>query len=363
MKLLLSVLVCFYGVASESKGKVYTSEGQKFKFETLVKRQDVVWGFDFLKNGRIIFTERGGQIGIYHPRSKAVSVVTGAPQVFHEGQGGLLDIRVHPKTQKIYLTYSDPVGEGKATTSLAVATLVGNALKDFKKIFTAHEPTSNEIHFGSRIEFDGKGHLFVTIGERNQRERAQDLTYHQGKILRLNEDGSVPKDNPFSGKKDAKPEIWSYGHRSPQGLALHPLTQELWMAEMGPKGGDEINLVKPGANYGWPVATFGKEYSGFNIGPSSKPGTEQPIVHWVPSISPSGLAIYSGSPFAKWKGNLFLANLSDTSLMRVVLKGHQVVKQEKILKNLDLRFRNVRTGPEGALYVSTDEGHIARLVP
>lgn len=335
---------------------------QDFRFETLAKRDEVVWGFDFLRDGRIIFTERAGGVNIFDPKTKAVTALKGAPKVWAKGQGGMLDVRVQPTSQRIYMSYSEEAGDG-ATTAFVSAKLSGNELTDFKKHLSANQPNSNEIHFGSRIEFDGKGHVFVTIGDRNKRDNAQSLAHHQGKILRFKEDGTVPKDNPFVGRAGARPEIWTYGHRSPQGLARHPKTGELWMSEMGPRGGDEVNIVKPGKNYGWPVATHGREYWGPSIGEKTKPGIEPPVVYWVPSISPSGMAFYTGNAFPEWKGNAFLGCLSGTQLRRLVLDGNKVVRQEALLEDKGLRFRNVRTGPDGFLYVSTDDGQIARLVP
>lgn len=334
----------------------------KFSLEKLLQQDDVIWGFDFLADGRIIFSERKGALKVFDLKNKSVSQIKGVPKVWSEGQGGLLDIRVHAKSQKVFMTYSEPVGDG-ATTALARATLSGNELKDFKKIFSAHESNNNEIHFGSRIEFDDKGHVFITVGDRNERSHVQDLAYHTGKIIRLNEDGSVPKDNPFVNTNNAKPEIWSLGHRSPQGLVRDPVTGDLWEAEMGPRGGDEINLIKAGANYGWPVITYGTEYSGLPIGPNSKVGMEQPIAYWVPSISPSGMTIYNGNAFPEWKGNIFLGNLSGQHLRRLTLKDKKVVEQEELLKDESFRIRNVRPGPDGYLYLSTDSGIIARLIP
>lgn len=353
----------FMVVVSGAQSKVYESEGQRFQMETLTQQKDVIWGFDFLSDGRIIFTERSGALKIFDPKTTAVSVIKGSPKVWAHGQGGLLDVRVHPKTgDKIYLTYSEPVGKG-ATTALASAKLAGTDLQDFKKLFSAHESNSNDIHFGSRIEFDGNNHVFITVGDRNERPQVQNLSYHIGKTIRLHEDGSVPSDNPFVNQKDAKPEIWSLGHRSPQGLVRHPVTGDLWLAEMGPRGGDELNLIKRGANYGWPVITYGREYHGPKIGEgTAKEGMEQPVAYWVPSISPSGMTIYNGDVFPRWKGNAFLGNLSSTHLRRLVLDGQKVTKQEELLKDLHWRIRNVRPGPEGFFYLSTDDGKIARLV-
>lgn len=350
--------------SEKPKAQVHESAGQKFRLENLTQQSDVIWGFDFLPDGRIVFTERAGSLKILNPKDNSVTSIKGAPKVWANGQGGLLDVRVHPtKGSTLYLTYSEPL-KGGATTALAMATLSGNELRDLKTLFSAHEPNSNRIHFGSRIEFDGKGHIFVSIGDRNDRPKVQDLSFHIGKVIRLKEDGTVPSDNPFVKQKGAKPEIWSLGHRSPQGLARHPETGDLWLSEMGPRGGDEINLIKRGANYGWPIVTYGREYYGPKIGKgTSQPGMEDPVAHWVPSISPSGTAFYNGDRFPAWKGNLFLGNLSGTHLRRLVLSGQKVKDQEVLLEDLGMRIRNVRAGPDGYLYLSTDDGKIARLVP
>ena len=363
LKFLVLIILCS---SFSVMGKTYLSEGQKFEFQELTRRGDSIWGIDFLPGKRILFTERAGKMLILDETSKKVSEVSGLPKVYSVGQGGLLDVRVHPNFEKnnlIFFTYSDPI-EDKATTSLASAELKNGKLENLKKLFSAYKPNDNDIHFGSRIEFDGKGHIFITVGDRDERQRAQDLGYHQGKVLRLNEDGSVPKDNPYSNVAGARPEIYSYGHRSPQGLVRHPETGVLFEAEMGPRGGDEINIIEASKNYGWPVITFGKEYWGPSIGEgTAKPGMEQPIAHWVPSISPSGISFYSGNIFPKWKGNLFLANLSGQHLRRLVLDGNKVLKQEELLKDLDYRFRMVRERNDGHLYITTDDGRIGRLVP
>ncbi len=359
-----SIILLFLSFSVLAATKTYTSENQKFVYEKVVELPDVVWGFDFLPDGRILFTLREGKMGLYDKATKKVTYLENLPKVYVAGQAGLLDVRVHPdfaKNSMIYFTYSEAVKD-KSTTAIGRAKLNGARLDDVEKIFSAHEPNSEDIHYGSRIVFH-ENHLFVSIGERNKRENAQDLAYHQGKILRLKEDGTSPTDNPFIKTKWAKPEIWSYGHRNPQGLAKNETTGVLYEAEFGPRGGDEVNLIKPGLNYGWPIVTYGKEYWGPSIGTTAKSGIEQPLVYWVPSISPSALAIYSGDKFPKWKDNLFLATLSGAHIRRVVLSGDKVVGQEELIKDLDYRIRNVRTGPEGFLYFSTDEGQIALLKP
>lgn len=358
--------LAFFGFRPAHSTNAYESAGQRFTVDVLTERQDVVWGFDFLPDGRIVFTELGGRLGILDPKTGQVQAVSGAPEVVRQGQGGLLDVRVHPEfasNRELYLTYSEALGDGKMTTALGRGRLDGTALKDYRKLFSAFEPSGERIHFGSRVEFDGAGHLFMSMGERNDRDKAQNLSYHNGKILRFNLDGSVPADNPFAKTPNAKPEIWSYGHRNPQGLARHPTTGELWSAEYGPRGGDEINLIRPAANYGWPVITYGREYYGPKIGEGTeKPGMEQPVVYWVPSISPSGIAFYTGDRFPQWRGDLFVAALGSQHLRRLSFTDKEI-SQEPLLRELGWRFRTVRPGPDGLLYFSTDEGRIGRLLP
>ncbi len=330
------------------------------KVELILQRDDVIWGFDFFKNGRIVFSERGGKLAVYDPVKKATTVLAGTPLVFAKGQGGMLDVRVHPKTEEIYFSYSEPV-KGGATTALGRAQVRDGKLVGFRKLFSAHEPNSNTIHFGSRIEFKD-GLIFLTVGDRDNRHKAQDLSFHNGKVLRLTEDGAPAPGNPFAKKAGAKPEIWSYGHRNPQGLVLDAKTGELWEAEFGPRGGDELNLVKQGLNYGWPVITYGREYYGPKIGEgASKAGMEQPVVHWTPSISPSALTVYRGSRFPEWEGQFFLACLSGTRIQRVKLQNGKAVEQEILLADQAARFRNIRTGPDGYIYFSTDDGKIGRV--
>lgn len=361
---LLLVLISIYSTQVFAKNKNYISEDQKFFHEIFVTRSDVIWGFDFLPDSRIIFTERGGKMAIFDPSTKKVTELSGVPKVHAHGQGGLLDVRVHPTNGLIYFTYSEPIKGDISTTAWASAVLNGDKLTSVKKLFSAHQGNDNEIHYGSRIEFDGKGHIFISVGDRDERTHAQKLNFHQGKILRFNEDGTVPNDNPFISQKDARPEIWSYGHRNPQGMAMHHDSGELWETEFGPRGGDEVNIIVRGKNYGWPVVTFGKEYWGPKIGEGSKKvGMEDPVTHWTPSISPSAMAFYQGEAFPKWKGNLFLATLSSTHIHRIVLHGKKVIKEEELLKDLDYRFRNIRSYKDGFLYYSTDEGRLGRIVP
>ncbi len=364
MRPILSSIFMLLSLPLAATAQVHSSQEHKFKYEVLTQQDDVIWGFDFLDGSRILFTERGGRMAILDLRRKGVTPIKGVPPVWAKGQGGLLDVRVHPqKKNEVYFTYSLPAGKG-ATTALGKALLEDTELKNVQTIFKAHEANSNNIHFGSRIEFGKDGKIYFAVGDRNERDQVQSLAYHIGKVLRINEDGSAPTDNPFVGTKGAKSEIWALGVRSPQGLNFHPETGELWEAEMGPRGGDELNIIKKGGNYGWPVITYGREYWGPKIGEgTSKAGMEQPIAHWVPSISPSAMTFYTGNSFPKWKNNIFLANLSGQHVRRLVLEKNKVVHQEELLKDEGTRFRNIRTGPEGFLYVSSDDGKIARLIP
>ena len=334
------------------------------KFEELFKINDSIWGMDFLPDGRMIFTARSGKLFLLDLKTRLASEVKGVPKVYASGQGGLLDVRLHPEFAKnsyVYLTYAEPQGE-LATTALMRAQLVGAELKNTQRLFSGLKANDEDLHFGSRLEFDGAGYLYMTMGERGERDEAQNMGRHQGKVLRFKDDGSVPSDNPFLGKKDARPEIWSLGHRSPQGLVRHPLTGDLWEVEMGPRGGDEVNLLKRGANYGWPVITYGKEYWGPGIGDKKKKGMEQPVVYWVPSISPSGATFYTGDKYPQWKHHLFLAALSGEHVRRLEIKDNKIIKQEALLSKLEYRWRSLRTGPDGYLYLGSDEGRIGRLL-
>ena len=319
-------------------------------------------------NGDILVTERAGRLRIVRGGKLDPTTISGVPTVVAQSQGGLMEVALHPnfaQNQFIYLTYSKP-GEQGNTTALARGRFDGKALLDVKDLFVADAWSKPAMHFGSKIAFSPDGHLFMTVGERNDRNRAQELTHHAGKILRLNDDGSVPKDNPFVGKDGVRPEIYSYGHRNAQGLAFRPGTSELWANEHGPLGGDELNLIQPGRNYGWPVITYGREYSGEIIAANPfREGMEQPLTVWVPSIGISGLAFYDGDAFPNWKGQMFVGGLSGLTLNRVGLNDRGLAGREMLLYELRQRIRDVRVGADGFIYVVTDNGQggILRIEP
>lgn len=323
------------------------------------------WGMAFLPDGRILVTERSGRMRVV--TGGQVSAPLGnVPQVFDSGQGGLLDVTLDPgfaSNRILYFTYAEP-GEGGASTALASAIFAENRLENVRLLFRQQPKVSGGLHFGSRIVVGPDDKLWLGVGERYRRDEAQNLNVHLGKVLRLNKDGSVPADNPFVGRSDARPEIWSYGHRNIQGMARHPQTGIVWLHEHGAQGGDEINIPERGKNYGWPVITHGIDYSGAKIGiGTAAPGMEQPLLHWTPSIAPSGMAFYTGRKIPGWTGNLFVGSLKFGTLHRVVLDGTRVVKQEQMLKQIDDNIRDVRDGSDGFLYIATDSprGRILRI--
>jgi aldose sugar dehydrogenase len=330
------------------------------------------WAIAFLLDARMLVTERPGRMRIVTRDGKLSPPLSGVPQVFASGQGGLLDValdRGYAQNQTIYFCYAEPV-DGGARTALARAKLdLGETpgLSDVKVIFRQEGPLSHSNHHGCRIVQTADNNLFLTLGEHfTYRDQAQNLGNHLGKIVRIRPDGSVPPDNPFVNRAGAKPEIWSYGHRNSQGAALNPARGKLWTHEHGPRGGDEINIPEAGKNYGWPVIGYGIDYSGARIHEAtSKPGMEQPIKYWVPSIAPSGMAFYDGKLIPAWKGNLFVGALAGQMLVRLELDGEKVVKEERLLEGLHERIRDVREGPDGALYLATDsrQGRILRLAP
>jgi glucose/arabinose dehydrogenase len=333
------------------------------------------WGLAFLPDGSALVTERPGRLRLVSPEGELSEPIGGVPEVDARDQGGLLDVALDPDFETnrlVYLSYAEPGEGGKNSTAVARGTLGEDrtALENVEVIFSQQPKEASTKHFGSRLVFDGEGHLFITLGERSDeqfRGQAQELGSHLGKIVRVKPDGSVPEDNPFVDQEGALPEIWSYGHRNIQAAAMNPETGELWEIEHGPKGGDELNIPKPGANYGWPEVSFGVNYSGTPVGTgeSEAPGFEDPIYQWTPVIAPSGMAFYTGDAFPEWQGDLFVGGLASMALVRLELDGASVTHEERILEEAGLRIRDVVQGPEGALFLLTDEdnGEILKISP
>ncbi|MCK0196758.1 PQQ-dependent sugar dehydrogenase [Ancylobacter sp. 6x-1] len=340
--------------------------------ETVTGGLENPWGLAFLPDGRALVTERPGRLRIVATSGTLSAPVAGVPPVFAQGQGGLLDVALGPDfadSGHVYLSYAEP-REGISGTSVARGRLVeeaGNARLDGVEVIFRQEPAvSGSSHYGSRLVFGRDGTLFVTLGDRfSQRDKAQDLSNHLGKIVRIGADGSGPKDNPFVRMPGARREIWSYGHRNVQGAALDPATGRLWTVEHGARGGDELNHPEAGHNYGWPTISYGVDYSGAKIGEGTqKDGLEQPVHYWDPSIAPSGLVFYTGEAFPAWKGDLFLGALAGMKLVRLRLDADKnaVIQEESLLETLGVRIRDVAQGTDGALYVLTDETSDARLL-
>ncbi|MBS1156306.1 MAG: oxidoreductase [Proteobacteria bacterium] len=327
------------------------------------------WGLVFLPNGRMLVTERAGRLRLIDANGQISPPISGVPAVHGSGQGGLLDIALAPDfadSRLVYLSYSEP-GPGR-TSGTAVLRAVLDvdklALSNSAVIFRQKPKVTGDGHYGSRLVFARDGALFVTVGERQQFSPAQDLGQHHGKVVRILPSGAVPPDNPFVKTPGAQPEIWSLGHRNPQGAALNPASGELWISEHGAMGGDEINIAQAGRNYGWPIISYGRHYGGGKIGEGTeKPGLEQPRCYWDPSIAPGNIAFYTGNRVAQWRGNLFVTALKDQSLVRLTLDGARISGYEKLLPDLDKRLRDVRQGPDGWLYLLTDSsrGEVLRV--
>jgi len=324
------------------------------------------WGLEFLPDGRMIVTERPGRLRIVSRDGKLSAPLTGVPRVHAVGQGGLLDVALDPafaKNQIIYLSFAEEE-DGMAGTAVARARLGDTGLTDVRVIYRQQPKVMGGGHYGSRIVFRRDGTIFVTQGERmNYREQAQNLNSLLGKVVHINPDGTIPKDNPFIGRKNVRPEIWSYGHRNVQGAALHPETGQLWTIEHGARGGDELNHPQPGKNYGWPVITYGVDYSGAKIGEgTAKAGMEQPVFYWDPVIAPGGMIFYTGDAYPGWKGSIFVGSLTPGCLVRLQMQNGKVVREERYL-DLGERIRDVAQGPDGLIYVITDneDGRILRL--
>jgi glucose/arabinose dehydrogenase len=361
------LLLCSQPVQAEF-AKVISQRNTNFRIEQIAQGLGVPWGMAFLSQKELIFTEREGNIKILNLDNLEITTLDGASEVVAAGQGGMLDVAKSPDYESqgwIYFTYSKGTDSGVVTT-LARAIRDGNGLTEWQDLLKTSSATNTGRHFGSRIAFDGEGHVYFGVGDRGERDNAQNLSNHAGTIMRLNLDGSIPDDNPFMNKKNVLAEIWSYGHRNPQGLLYDASNGDLWSIEHGPRGGDEINLIEKGRNYGWPVISYGKEYWGpVSVGEgTAKVGMEQPVKVYIPSIAPGSLLMYSGDAFPQWQGNLFAGALKLRHLNRVSISSdNRAIAEERLLEDLNERIRALVQSPEGWVYFSTDSGKIMRIRP
>lgn len=350
----------------ENPPQIETPSKTNYSYEVVVDGIDIPWGMDFINAEELLVTEKSGTL--YRVSKGDKKSVSGLPEIYVRGQGGLLDVAVHPnfkENQIIYLTLGAKLeGDEGGNTALYCAKLNGLQLEDVKLLYKATPNTKKGQHWGSRIVFDNEGHLYFTVGDRGNRDvNPQDISRDGGKVYRLNLDGSIPKDNPFIDSQGAKIAIYTYGHRNPQGMTVHPETGVIWENEHGPRGGDEINIIEKGKNYGWPKITYGINYSGTIItDKTALPNMEQPDYYWLPSIGPSGMAFSTSGVYKKWKGNLFVGSLKFEYLERLVLKKDKVVKREKVLDKIG-RVRNVKQGPDGYLYVGVEGKGILKIIP
>lgn len=330
------------------------------------------WALAFLPDGRILVTERPGRLRIVDRNGRLSEPLAGVPDVAARGQGGLLDVAIDPnfdENRLVYLSYAEAAEDGTSSTAVSRGRLGEGRLENVQRIYSQHPKVQSGGHFGSRLVFSRDGKLFVTQGDRQSsrfRQQAQDLSSGIGKIVRINPDGSIPRDNPFVGRNDARPEIWSYGHRNVQAAALHPETGQLWTVEHGARGGDELNHPEAGKNYGWPIITYGIDYGGSRIGEgTAREGMEQPVYYWDPVIAPSGMVFYTGDAYPGWKGSAFVGSLTTGALVRLTIADGRVTSEERYLGGLNERIRDVQQGPDGLLYLVTDspQGRVLRVVP
>lgn len=366
--LLVILLICFYSCAQQEASEVSAETPAKMDYvtEIVVPELDIPWGMEFLPDGSMLITEKTGTL--IHFKDGVKTIIEGFPEVYVRGQGGLMDIKLHPDYQNngwIYFSYGSSEGDGDGGhTAILRAKLNGNNLTDLEHIYKGEGNTKKGQHWGSRIEFDKEGYLYFSIGDRGNRDvNPQDITRDGGKIYRLNADGSIPEDNPFVENTDAKKAIFSYGHRNPQGMIMNPNTGAIWVNEHGPKGGDEINIVDKGKNYGWPVISYGINYSGTTFTDiTEKEGMEQPLFYWVPSIAPSGMAFVTSSNYPDWKDSVLVGSLKFEYLERLIIKDNKVTKREKLFEGLG-RFRNIKQAPDGYLYAGVEGVGIVKIIP
>jgi aldose sugar dehydrogenase len=366
LSLVLALLASCSAKNSDDQPDFIQSEKLNFRVDTLATGLTHPWSMAFLPDGRVLIAERPGNLLIWENGSLLDQPVAGLPEIWSHGQGGLLDVVLHPDYKEngwIYLAYAKK-SNNAGNTAIARAKLNGQQLTGLEELFHGHNLTESVYHFGCRMVFDDDNYLYFTIGDRGVMDNAQDISNHNGKVMRIKDDGSIPPDNPFVDETGAMPEIWSYGHRNIQGMALHPQTRLLWAHEHGPKGGDEINLIKKGANYGWPLATHGINYDGSIITPDTTlPGMADPILHWTPSIAPCGLAFAISKHYKAWDGNMLAGALAGQHIHRIEFDGNTAVHAEKLLQDF-ARFRDIRTGPDGYLYVLTElPGIFFRILP
>jgi glucose/arabinose dehydrogenase len=370
LQILMLSIALFTSALAQDRSAVINSEKHTFRVVTLLKGLEYPWSVAFLPDGRMLVTERVGRLRLVGQDLRLdPKPIAGLPDVAATGQGGLFDVVLHPEHAQngwIYWAYNAP-GAGGWGTALARGKLQGSRMTEVQVLFSMKPKTRSSQHFGGRIVFDKAGMLYLTLGDRGDKERAQKLDDHAGSVIRLHDDGRVPIDNPFTKRVEALPEKWTLGNRNMQGASLHPKTGELWTHEHGPQGGDEVNVMRSGLNYGWPVITYGVNYGfGTRIGEGqTKPGMVQPLHLWVPSIAPSGMAFVSGSKFPQWTGDLLVGALRDQMLVRLEIDGEKVVREERLLRGIVGRIRDVRMGPDGLVYLLTDdaEGALLRLEP
>ena len=346
-----------------------SDDNKPYRVEVLTDELSHPWSMAFLPDGNILISERAGRLRLFRDGKLLEQPVRGLPEIEAVGQGGLLDLALHPdfdNNRWLYFSYVAEF-EDEATTHLARGKYRDGQLSDVQVLFIATPSGDTGRHFGGRIVFDKQGYLYLTIGDRGDQPRAQDLSDHAGGTHRLHDDGRIPEDNPFLDNPDAKPSFYTYGNRNAQAMTMHPQTGVIWQVEHGPRGGDELNIIEAGKNYGWPVISYGINYSGTPVGEgiTHKEGMEQPVYYWDPSIAPSGMAFYTGDAFRNWRGNLFVGALAHEHLARLVIKDNKVVKEEKLLTERDERIRDVRMGPDGLLWLLTDEsdGSLLRIKP
>ena len=356
-------------LAAFGNDTVVRSKAHDFIVRALVSGLDHPWGMAFLPGGDVLVTERSGTLNLISDGFGKRVEIRGLPRIAKAGQGGLLDVALHPgyaENRLVYISYAAE-GDNGYGTEVARGRLVGDSLEDVVVIFRALSKSEGGRHFGSRLLFAPDGYLFITLGDRGKRPQAQALSTHPGSIIRVHDDGSVPRDNPFISNKLARPEIYTYGNRNVQGIALEPGSGRVWAHEHGPQGGDEINIVEAGTNYGWPVITYGRNYGiGTKIGEGThKDGMAQPVYQWTPSIAPSGMTFYDGDKFPRWQGDIFAGSLKFRLLVRLSVDGDRVTEEERLLADRYGRIRDVRTGPDGFIYLLTDEsdGQLLRLEP